>query len=268
MADETEELETGYGAGTPPGDNLVNDFQRETAASYLELARARGDRIDTSHATLSLTDALSQLPFWNRAVLLEPIVEADPTASVLRAFYAGHDAGPYLFDSAWPTPDFRPYNCMLMGHPPLMLRPQDAPLLDTPAELRIVEVRDTATAIDFERTLVDGYPAPQFQPYSGIKMFTPKTFDARGWHHFVGYVDDRAVAAGSCFVGDRLLRVENIATLGDVRGRGFGVAITAATIAVDRSKPAALIASDLGRPIYEKLGFEALARVSYWLGMR
>jgi hypothetical protein len=268
MADENEELETGYGAAAPAGDNLVNDFQRETAASYLELARARADRIDTSNPTLSLTDAVSQLPFWNRAVLLEPIVEAEPTATMLRAFYGGRDAGPYLFDSAWPTPDFRPHNCMLMGHPPLMLRPQGTPLPDPPADLRIVKVHDTATASDLERTLVDGYPAPQFQPYSDIKMFTPNTFDAQGWHHFVGYVGDRPVAAGSSFVGDRLLRVENIATLGDVRGRGFGVAITAATIAVDPSKPAALIASDLGRPIYEKLGFDPIARVTYWLGMR
>lgn len=267
MADE-EILETGYGQSAPPGDNLVNDFQRETAASYVELARARGDRIDESRPTLALTDSESPLPFWNRAILLEPITDAEPTGAALRAFFGGRDAGPYLFDSAWPTPDFRQHGCVLMGHPPLMLRAAGTPLPDTPADLRIVEVHDDATANDLEYTLVEGYPAPQFQPFNGVQLFTPKTLGARGWHHFVGYVGDRPVAAGSSYVGDRLLRVENIATLGDVRGRGFGVAITAATIAVDLSKPAALVASDLGRPIYEKLGFQALERVTYWLGTR
>jgi hypothetical protein len=46
------------------------------------------------------------------------------------------------------------------------------------------------------------------------------------------------------------------------------VAITAAVIGVDLTKPAALVASDLGRPIYEKLGFAAMLRVTYWLGLR
>ena len=91
---------------------------------------------------------------------------------------------------------------------------------------------------------------------------------AHGWHHFVGYFDDRPVAAGSCYVDRRLLRVENIVSLPAVRGRGFGLAITAATLATDPSKPAVLVASDLGRPIYERLGFGAISRVTYWLGLR
>jgi hypothetical protein len=28
------------------------------------------------------------------------------------------------------------------------------------------------------------------------------------------------------------------------------------------------VASDLGRPVYEKLGFNAIARVTYWIGPR
>jgi hypothetical protein len=70
----------------------------------------------------------------------------------------------------------------------------------------------------------------------------------------------RPVAAGSSSVGDRLLRVENIGALDEVRGRAYGLAITAATIAVDLTKTAALVASDLGRPIYERLGFVAISR--------
>ena len=53
-----------------------------------------------------------------------------------------------------------------------------------------------------------------------------------------------------------------------MRGRGYGAAITAATIGVDPSKPATLIASDLGRAVYERLGFVAILRVTYWLGLR
>src|SRR5262249_13047445 len=152
------------------------------------------------------------------------------------------------------TPDLRPDGLQLMGHPPLMLRTKSDPPPPPPTDLTIVRVHDAQTAGDMERTLVEGYPAPQFQPFSGVRLYVPEVFDADGWHHFVGYADGGPVAAGSCYVGDRLLRVENIATLGSVRGRGFGLAITAATIAVDLTKPAVLVASDLGRPIYAKLG--------------
>jgi len=186
--------------------------------------------------------------------------------ATLRDFF-GTEGAPFLLDSAWPLPDLRPHGFMLMGHPPMMLRPPSV-LPAAPAELRIRPVTDAATATDLERTLVDGYPAPQLQPFRGVTLMTDGTLRAPGWHHFVGYVDDRPVAAGSCYVGEQLLRVENIATLDDVRGRGYGLAITAATIAVDLAKPATLVASDLGRPIYEKLGFTAVSRCTYWLGLR
>jgi hypothetical protein len=37
---------------------------------------------------------------------------------------------------------------------------------------------------------------------------------------------------------------------------------------VNADKAATLIASDLGRPIYERLGYVALLRITYWIGMR
>jgi hypothetical protein len=265
---DDEPLETGYGPAAPPGDNLCNDFQQETARSYAELARARGARIDCVDGVLTMTDAGLGLPFWNRTIVEQPSLDIEQTVARVKAFYDGNGHSPYLFDSAGPTADLRGHGFVLMGHPPLMVRPAGAPLPGPPPELRIVRVEGGDTAADLERTLVDGYPAPQFQPFEKVQLFTPPTFGAAGWHHFVGYVGDRPVAAGSSYVGDRLLRVENIATLSDVRGKGYGIAITAATIAADPSKPATLIASDLGRPVYERLGFVAMLRVTYWLGMR
>ncbi len=268
MTTDHDRLETGYGPGAPPGDNLTNDLVQETARSYADLATARGDRVARIDDVLTMTDAAQPLPFWNRAVVEQPVDDVGELVHALREFY-GNAGPPFLLDSMWPTPDLRPYGFVLMGHPPLMLRPMGAASLpDPPTELRIVPVRDEATASDQERTLVDGYPAPQLQPFTGVRLLTPETVAAPGWHHFVAYVDERPVAAGSSYRGPRLLRVENIATLGDVRGRGYGLAITAATMRVDQHKPATLVASDLGRPVYERLGFVAVSRCTYWLGMR
>jgi GNAT superfamily N-acetyltransferase len=262
-----EGLESGYGASTATGDNLCNDFQQETARSYLDLARSRGDRTSRIAGTITMTDAATPLPFWNRAVLEQPMHDPGDVLGALADFYGA--SGPMiLLDSAWPTPDLRAQGFTLMGHPPLMVRQPDTPLPPAPAELGIVRVTDASGAADLEHTLVDGYPAPQLQPFRGVKLMTDGALNALGWHHFVGYVDDRPVAAGSSYVGDRLLRVENIATLPDVRGRGYGVAITAAAIAAAPEKTATLVASDLGRPIYERLGFVAMLRVTYWVAAR
>jgi hypothetical protein len=268
MSDD-EVLETGYGPTAPAGDNLCNDFQQETAKSYFDLAQARGDRTRRDTGVLTLTDSEMVLPFWNRAVLEQPVEDVSTVLDAMRSFFDGHARGvPFLFDSAWPTPDLRPHGFQLMGHPPLMIRPASTPLPEPPPGLRIERVTSADQTRDLERTLIYGYPAPQLQPFESVTMFTPRVFDAPGWAHFVGYEDDKPVAAGSSYAGDRLVRVENIAALPEVRGKGYGRAITAATIGVDLDKPAVLISSDLGRPVYERLGFAPVLRVTYRVGMR
>jgi GNAT superfamily N-acetyltransferase len=149
-----------------------------------------------------------------------------------------------------------------------MVRLAGGPFPPPPRELRIVPVDDNRTAFDYERALIYGYPAPQLQPMTEVTLITPGALDAPGWHHFVGYVDGEPVASGSGYVGDRLVRVDNIATLESARGHGYGLALTAAAAAVDPSKPATLVASDLGRGVYERLGFLAILRSTYWLGLR
>jgi ribosomal protein S18 acetylase RimI-like enzyme len=265
---EVPRLDTGYGSTTPAGDNLLNDFVQECAESFAAFARARGDRVERIAGLATMVDAGSPLPFVNRVLLEQPIT--DPTALVARIhdFYAAGPPTPFLLDSAWPTPDLTDAGFTLMGHPPLMLRPPDVPLPPPPPELRIVRVDDDRSAFDYELALIDGYPAPMLQPMTEVTIVTPAALDAAGWHHFVGYVDGRPVASGAAYVDNRLVRVDNIATLEDVRGHGYGRAMTAAAAGVDPGKPAALVASDLGRRVYERLGFVAMLRITYWLGSR
>jgi len=265
---ESSELETGYGAATAAGDNLLNDFVQESAASYAAFAAARGDRIERVENVVTLIDASPSLPFTNRAILERPIDDEHEVLGRVQTFYDAGPATPFLLDSAWPTPDLGPLGFTRVGHPPLMLRPAATPFPPPPAELRIVAVDDERRAFDFEHVLVYGYPVPQLQPMTDVTVMTPTSLDAPGWKHFVGYVDDEPVACGSGFVGDRLVHIDNIATLEAVRGRGYGVALTAAAAHADASKPTTLIASDLGRPVYERCGFVALLRYTYWLGYR
>ena len=59
--------------------------------------------------------------------------------------------------------------------------------------------------------------------------------------------------------------VEIVATLESARGRGIGAAVTWAATLADPSLPALLVASDLGRPVYTRMGYLTLSRATVWL---
>ena len=177
-------------------------------------------------------------------------------------FYDDRPATPFLLDSAWPTPDLRAHGFALMGHPPLMVRPPGIPLPAPPAELRIVRVDDDRDRrrlrAHAHRRLSRAACCSRSNEVHARSRRRPST--RPGWHHFVGYVDDRP-GRGGLGVRRRPARCASTTSPRSTRcaAAATALAITAATIAADPSKPATLIASDLGRPIYERLGFVAMS---------
>ena len=77
---------------------------------------------------------------------------------------------------------------------------------------------------------------------------------------FIGWDGDRPVATASATVHGGVNHVEMVSTMSDCRGRGYGEAITWAATQADPTLPAVLVASDLGRPVYERMGYLAVDR--------
>jgi hypothetical protein len=269
---ETDEvLETGCGPDTPRGDNLLNDFVQGEADAYAELALARADCVvEDSTFGLMLSDGGSASVFGNVAVLRRPLADTEWPAAARRMhqFYADQPGGSFLVFSGWPTPDIHALGFGAIGHPPLMLRPPAPTLAPLPEGFEIHPVIDSRTAAQFERVMVLGYPVPELDPdvAGGIIGVTPTK--APHWRHFVGYIHDEPVATGSAFVDERHVHVEFISALETTRGRGIGAAITAAATSVEPELPAMLIASDLGKPVYERLGYISMMRFTLWTGHR
>ena len=69
MTNDQNELETGYGPNVVAGDNICNDFVQDSARSFAAFAKARGDRVARIDGVVTMTDAGSPLPFFNRAIL-------------------------------------------------------------------------------------------------------------------------------------------------------------------------------------------------------
>jgi GNAT superfamily N-acetyltransferase len=211
-------------------------------------------------------DTASPVAFPNSATLLKPLAEGDAADVIARLdqFYAQDTGGPWMLWSAWPTPDLAPYGMRLAGYPPLMVRPP-APLALT-TDLRIIEAHGESTLRDFDDAMIHGYPIPE------LAFPTDRITDERvlggPMRYFVGYENGRPVACAAAYLGEREVGVYMVATLPGARGKGYGAAMTAATLAVAPELPAVLQASDLGQPVYRTLGFEDISPYTLWFKPR
>ena len=238
------------------------------AAFWEQLVRPM-DRRCTRWPDAWAVDPGSANPFPNSATLVHPLSTAGAAdlAGRLIGFYGAAAGGSWLLWSACPTPSLSAWGFQLVGHPPLMVRlPGGAPP-PLPPELRIVEVHDAATLADAERTLIEGYPAPELQPFRPGALWDTRILGGP-LHVWVGYDGERPLTTGIAYVDERVTGVYVIATLEEARGRGYGAAITAHCAAVDPAKPAVLQASDLGQPVYRRLGFVEVARYTLWMRLR
>jgi N-acetylglutamate synthase len=123
------------------------------------------------------------------------------------------------------------------------------------AGLGIVKVRESA---DLERALAvmaAGFDAPAalFQP-----LYQPAIAELPGLSIYLATVKDEPVSTAVSWQGDGGVGIFNVATPAALRGQGYGAAVTARA-AEDgfraHAELAWLQASDLGEPVYRRMGF-------------
>lgn len=247
-----------------PDEAWIERGARSLAAALQETARALGGRSESGELAW-LADAASPNPFLNGAILMRPLreEEAAPLTARLEAFFGQAEGGPWLLWSGWPTPDLSPLGYVLWGHPPIMVRPPGGAAPPPPPELRIVEAQDAATLADVERVLVEGYPAVGLESRLPGGLF-PATLLGGSFRFWIGYVDGKPVSAAAAFLHAVAAHVMFVATLSEARRRGYGAALTWRATLAAPERPAILEASDDGRPVYERMGYRTVARMSLW----
>jgi ribosomal protein S18 acetylase RimI-like enzyme len=83
----------------------------------------------------------------------------------------------------------------------------------------------------------------------------------RNW---IASLDGTPVAAAALFVGAGVAGVYNVCTVPEARGRGIGRAVTTAALdaaSVDGLPIAVLGSSEMGYPVYRRLGFRDVSRL-------
>ena len=252
-------------AGIDDDEAWLGRAARSLAQGWEELVRAIGGRTETWEEAW-LADAASPNPFLNAVTLTRPLREdeADAFTARLEAFFAQRPSGgPWLIWSGWPTPDLSRLGYVLWGHPPVMVRPPGGEAPAPPPELRIVEARDAAELVAIERAFVEGYPALGVEHLLPGAVF-PASLLSGPFRFWAGYVENDLVSVAAALVCEDQVDVAFVATQPHARRRGYGAALTWVATMAEPSLPAVLEASDDGRPVYARMGYRDVGRMSLW----
>jgi hypothetical protein len=253
-----EALEDGWQPTTPENDTLVRAYVHGFGEMIAGFGRAKGTRVLEDDDVVAL-DIGTDFFLANGAVLRHPVRDADLPAVVARLheFYAGRGVG-WIFLSAWPIPALD--GMSLVGHPPFMIRAPGGEAPPDPPGLVVREAASGSDMADFAHAL-EGYPTPDAGAFADARLL-----EVPGMHFWVGYLDGRPVACSAAHVSDACVDVEFIAACEEARGRGIGKAMTWRATLADPTKPAVLIASDPGQPVYEAMGYLRVQRMTMWGG--
>ena len=128
------------------------------------------------------------------------------------------------------------------------------------ARLEIRRVVDMDSLVQYAEVLAAGFGMP---PKLGRAFAAPGLLALPGVSFYTGFVDREPVATSALFMSNRVAGVYNVATLDAYRRRGFGQAMTWHAVEDGMEADcliASLQASDMGRPVYERMGFRTVCK--------
>jgi GNAT superfamily N-acetyltransferase len=130
--------------------------------------------------------------------------------------------------------------------------------------IRVVQAADRGTLAQAERVIVDGFPQRALQPYRPGRSLPPLVLAVPGWRTWLAYRAGEPAAACCTYDDGAAVGVYWLATLPQHRSHGLGRAVMAAALAASPERPAALVATTAGGPLYSSLGFREVSRAAWY----
>lgn len=125
--------------------------------------------------------------------------------------------------------------------------------------LEISVVRPGKRIAQWQGVVCDSFGLPR---EAAKAFFGSRYFEDPQIENYVGVVEGEVVATSTLLVSHGVAGVHNVGTLGSHRRRGIGEAMTAHAVARGAAQgcpSASLQASEMGRPVYERMGFKMVA---------
>jgi len=134
----------------------------------------------------------------------------------------------------------------------------DLPGLTTPSGLAIERISNEER-LRLTETMVRAFELPRDWTAWFEERIRALGFGA--WVHYLGCMDGEPVATATLFVNAGIAGIHNVGTLPAARRFGLGSTLTLAVLHEARSRGlqrAVLHASEMGQPVYERLGFKTI----------
>jgi ribosomal protein S18 acetylase RimI-like enzyme len=151
---------------------------------------------------------------------------------------------------------------------PGMLLDPIRPLPGPPASLTIRPVENAAALADFGAVWCESFRIPTWVLPVAMPRVPPDDPERGAQNRFfVGYAEGRPVACSTVTVTERVAAIASVGTVTRARGRGYGTAMTSKAVEMGASlgaDVAALAASTMGYPVYERMGFRRVAEYPSW----
>ena len=125
-------------------------------------------------------------------------------------------------------------------------------------------MRNQASLRAFEGTIVRGFGLPEVERQGPGAAFSADILSDDRQRMWVGWESERPVSAAATFTEAGINDVTLVATVPEARGRGYGAALTWRATLANPTLPTLLLATEAGRPVYERLGYLALFRFALW----
>jgi GNAT superfamily N-acetyltransferase len=252
-----------------PRPELIARAQAAYAAMFVAVASCAPDARIERRDGLLLVGPAAVLPRYNAAFAYE--TPADPRATIAAgvAFFAALGSR-WMLKASGAAADALDAAARTAG----MVHEQEPGMLLTalgdaaaPASLAIAPVEDVASLWTFDQTMQAGFE-------STLPIAEPAVMDAGTLvrvpelRFFLGHCDGAPVATATLFARDGVACIADISVVPAYRRRGFGAAITAHALTEGRKQGCAIAyleASELGAPVYRRLGFRDAVVCHGWL---
>jgi ribosomal protein S18 acetylase RimI-like enzyme len=230
--------------------------------SFKLLARACGGEVLEREGMLAVSTGLP-VSMLNIAFVMRPLADPRGTLREVVSFYDARRLpfvvrvreGVDLESEAASAALGMPYSDTVPGMALFPVPPAPEPVQG----LNIEQVSDSKRLRDYHRVAAEGFGMPlEFAE----RLMGPAFLEVEGFESYLGTMDGEPVAVSSVFVDGQVAGVYNVATLQSHRRRGIGEAMTWRSVARGRDAGctvAVLEASEMGKPVYERMGFRVVA---------
>ena len=143
---------------------------------------------------------------------------------------------------------------------------KNLPVVSLPGQLEIRQVMNAEDLWLWTHVFIRGYGlSNDFNlPYYGLMASLGIDLPFR---HYIGYLNNKAVAASTLLLGAGSAGIYNVATLPGARGKGIGSAMTLYPLLEARQLGylvGVLQSSEMGLPVYLRLGFRQVKKMEHF----